>query len=412
MLTTEYGRNAQRENRKVLIGSQQLLVPVSLWSSCFSCASRFHVRLDICHVLVWYVPCPGCVRFTTQVPAWHNFWTYKGRFQGTFRNFPMLEKQSLEPWIQSFARQGSYHWTSFSRVRVCWKPSPEHVWAELPGRMGPPDLAVALTAAKLWRCSLLTNPSKISGAKPATCLVSPLLMLARSQPSPPPAAWPHKAHAHVQGGHGGPLKRRIPASPITHKFLWIYLRLQITAGWGPLSRPSPSRCSCGFYWHKEAPKVELRSSLAVESPIPPDATIRDQSLVYVVRSCWERAGPGPVHQQVSHTWLFPADWEDREPETWVTTSSHMEETRRGPKFSAARLPGLHLLHQKQCGACCSAPCACRVAKCCPMGSCLVGCPIAGASWWHWDKAMPCQWPCDPFQPSRVAPGHTGGRRGN
>lgn len=222
MLTTEYGRKAQRENRKVLIGSQQLLVPVSLWSSCFSCASRFHVRLDICHVLVWYVPCPGCVRFTTQVPAWHNFWTYKGRFQGTFRNFLMLEKQSLEPWIQSFARQGSYHWTSFSRVCVCWKPSPEHVWAELPGRMGPPDLAVALTAAKLWCCSLLTNPSKISGAKPPALFLPYWCLQDRSH-------LPHLQHGHTKPMHTS---------------------REGTAGlWSGGSQPPPSHTSfCGYIY--------------------------------------------------------------------------------------------------------------------------------------------------------------------
>lgn len=93
--------------------------------------------------------------------------------------------------------------------------------------------------------------------------------------------------------------------------------------------------------------MELRSSLVVESPIPPDATIWDQSLVYVVRSCWERAAPSPVHQQVSHTWLFPAQREDREPETWVTAGRRWEETRRGTNFSAAGLRGLHLLLQKR-----------------------------------------------------------------
>lgn len=76
--------------------------------------------------------------------------------------------------------------------------------------------------------------------------------------------------------------------------------------------------------------MELRSSLVVESPIPPDATIWDQALVYVVRRGWEQARPSPVPQQVSHTWLFPA-----QRETWVTAGSHVEETWWGLQASYA-----------------------------------------------------------------------------
>lgn len=127
----------------------------------------------------------------------------------------------------------------------------------------------------------------------------------------------------------------LPHPSLSCKFLWMYPRLQINAGWGPLSRPSPSRCSCGFYCHKEAPKVELQSALVVESPNPLDATVWYQSLVYVVRRGWERAEHSPVLQQVSHTWLVQERWGDHAPETGVTTGSSMEETQGRPKASYA-----------------------------------------------------------------------------
>lgn len=44
--------------------------------------------------------------------------------------------------------------------------------------------------------------------------------------------------------------------------------------------------------------MELQSSLVVENPIPLDATVWNQSLVYVFRRGWEQAEPSPVHRQV------------------------------------------------------------------------------------------------------------------
>lgn len=66
------------------------------------------------------------------------------------------------------------------------------------------------------------------------------------------------AHTHSQGKSRAQQVSRA-ADPglsnpsLSWKFQWICPWLQINAGWGPLSRPSPSHCSCGFYRLKEEP---------------------------------------------------------------------------------------------------------------------------------------------------------------
>lgn len=83
--------------------------------------------------------------------------------------------------------------------------------------------------------------------------------------------------------------------------------------------------------------MELQSALVVENPIPLDATVWNQSLVYVFRRGWEQAEPNPVQRQVSHTWFFQKPWGEQrhgwQPETWVATGSPTEGTQGGPKAS-------------------------------------------------------------------------------
>lgn len=79
--------------------------------------------------------------------------------------------------------------------------------------------------------------------------------------------------------------------------------------------------------------MELQSSLVVENPIPLDATVWDQSLVYVVRRGWEQAEPSPVHSQESHTRFFQKQCGEHAPKIGMATGSPMEETQGGLKAS-------------------------------------------------------------------------------
>jgi len=155
------------------------------------------------------------------------------------------------------ARQGCCHWSCFSRGHA-----EHHPWAQL-SWMGQHTRAHhGVSGSETVVLQAVTNLRDHRGKASSLVLLLrywclrfrelnhlPHCSLLRGQPEP-----------HAQG-QGKSRARQVfeaadpglPHRSLSCKFLWIYPRLQINAGWGPLSRPSPSCCSCGFHWYKEAP---------------------------------------------------------------------------------------------------------------------------------------------------------------
>lgn len=264
----EDGWKAHGENCKVWSGSQQLSVLACLWSCdppVFLVLCTFMSGLTnamscfaVSHTMAWYMSCLCCAGKTLHgITTKHKkedfklylFFIYIFIYLYIF-DFGIASCRALNLIL---CQAGLFPLPVLLQG-WCWTPSlsmPElavrtgsHTWAHC-GAGG--SETVAFLAMK----SLTT-----------TWLAFPIVMpeLLRAKPSPPaqPALWTPEPHAQRQGKSRaqqvfGAADPSLSHHSLSCKFLWICPWLQINAGWGPPLRPSPSRCSCGFYWHEEEP---------------------------------------------------------------------------------------------------------------------------------------------------------------
>lgn len=253
------GRMAERYRVRtarceVALSSFQSLPADTLWSSRFSSALHFHVRLDTCHILLavchtmaWYMSCLCCAG-----KSLHGI-NIKRKISSFIQGFFDSGVASCRALDLNLCQAGLFPLPVLLQG-PCWTPS-----------LSMPKLAVRMGQHTWAHCGVGGSETMAFLATTnltTMCLAFPILMpeLSRAKPSPPaqPALWTPEPHAQGRGKSRaqqvfGAADPSLSHHSLSCKFLWVCPWLQINAGWGPLSRPSPFRCSCGFYWHKEEP---------------------------------------------------------------------------------------------------------------------------------------------------------------